>query len=210
MQRRLMYLHYLLRQNEKSLLFKCFKAQTEEKLQGDWICQVEEDFELLNIDMTYDQIRSCTKFTFQKYIKEKNYQIAFQSLMKDKNYQSKCSNIKFERLETQEYLKTSSLTTHQKKLLFQMRTGTFPVFMNIKFQVKDTLCPCCFSFEDTMEHQLRCQIINSNTKLVCKNGMSIGDVFSSRVKEQINITIIFEQAIRRRNIIMNHIKTDNQ
>ena len=210
MQSRLMFLYYLLRQNENSLLYQCFKAQTQEKLPGDWICQVEKDFELLKIDMTYDQIRLCTKFTFQKYIKEKNHKIAFQSLMKEKSNQSKCSNVKFGRLDIQEYLKTSSLTTHQKKILFQMRTGTFPVFTNIKFLVKDTLCPCCLLFEDTMEHQLRCAVINSNTKLICKNRMSISDVFSSQVEKQINITIIFEQAIRGRKIILNHIKTDDQ
>ena len=64
--RRLIYLFYLMNQNPNTLLFRCLQAQIKESLPGDWITQVENDFVLLNIQMTFDQIRSCHKGAYTK------------------------------------------------------------------------------------------------------------------------------------------------
>ena len=201
-----MFLFYLLQQKEKSLLYKCFQAQVQDKIDGDWILQVEDDFKLLNINLTFDQIKIQSKFTFKSFVKKRVQAFAFQCLMEDKENNTKCSSVKFEYFKTQEYLLDSRLTTHQKKILFQMRTAVFPVFHNISFLVEDTLCPCCLMSSDTMEHQLRCHIIQSNTQIISKTQVSIKDIFSTSVDVQANLTILFEQAIKRRKIILDHIK----
>ena len=203
MQRRLIYLHYLMNLNPNSLLFRCLQAQIKDSLPGDWITQVENDFLLLNIQMTFDQIRSCEKGVYKKYIKEKVRKFAFNCLMEDKSKQQKCFSVKFEDLKMQEYLIESPLTTQQKQMLFQMRTLTYPVFANIPFLVKDTRCPCCLLQEDTMEHNLRCFVIQANTQIMrCRaTNIAISDIFSSEVEKQAKLTVLFDQAIRRRKII---------
>ena len=165
---------------------------------------------LLNIDMTFDQIKNQTKFTFRKYVKAKVKYYTFKCLMNEKSKQRKCCNIKFDCLETQEYLLNSCLTTQQKKMLFQMRTAVFPVFENISFLVENTLCPCCSMASDSMEHQLRCPVIQSNTQIISKTGISMDDIFSANVNVQSNVAILFEQAIKRRSIILNHTNTNNK
>ena len=47
MSRRMMYLQYLLQQDEDSLLKNVFKAQRENAAKGDWVKQVEKDLEEL-------------------------------------------------------------------------------------------------------------------------------------------------------------------
>ena len=110
----------------------------------------------------------------------------------------------------QGYLIESPLTTQQKQMLFQMRTLTYPVFANIPFLVKDTRCPCCLLQEDTMEHNLRCFVIQANTQIMsCRaTNIAISDIFSSEVEKQAKLTVLFDQAIRRRKIILQHINSN--
>ena len=75
-----------------------------------------------------------------------------------------------------------------------MRTAVYPVFENIHFLVEDTKCPCCFMSSDSMEHQLRCSVIQSNTQIISEGNISIKDIFSPNVDVQAKVTILFEQA----------------
>ena len=180
-----------------------------DSLPGDWFLHVKKDLNLLKIEMTFDHIRSFSKFTYKKYIQKKIRMFAFQSLMLEKSSQHKCRDVKFEELKIQEYLISSPLTTRQKEMLFQMRTYTYPVFANIPYLVSDLRCPCCFLEEDTMEHTLRCSVIQANCQLICSTNISITDMFSSKVQDQANVTVMFDQAIRRRRIVLQHILTND-
>ena len=71
MQRRLMYLFYLVNQEQESILYRCFLAQVNDSLPGDWFLHVKNDLSLLKIEMTFDHIRSFSKFTYKKYIQKK-------------------------------------------------------------------------------------------------------------------------------------------
>jgi len=206
MKRRVMFLHYLLQQKEETLLFKCFEAQWSDKLPGDWAGKVEEDLRQMGLKLTLQQIKSMSKHKFKELIKSKIENLALKYLLKEKNKQSKCCSIKFDKLQIQDYLKSDILTTSNKQLLFQLRTASFPVFANIKFMVDDTRCPCCYLKEDTLSHQLECSIIHSGTKQICNTNVHIEDVFSPCVEDQTKITLLFEQSIKRRKIVMKHMK----
>ena len=123
--------------------------------------------------------------------------------MEQKKKQSKCSEIPFREFRIQEYVISHKLSSHQKKLLFQMRTSTFPVFMNIKFLVNDTKCPCCSLEEDTMSHQIECPVINKSTKCLSKISISIHQIFSSDVNKQVEVTLVFEEATMQRKKLLN-------
>ena len=206
MQRRMMYLHYILQQKEESLLAQCFQAQVKEQLKGDHIMQIQDDLKSLNIQLTFTQIKQMTKEAFSKMLKEKIKAYAFKILMYEKSCQRKCGNVEYENLEIQEYLSHDSLTMQQKKLLFQLRSSSCPVFMNITFLVGERLCPCCFQDYDTCGHQLLCKVINANTNMIAKGLISIEDIFSKDVDKQAQVTIMFEQSWKRRKILLKHIK----
>ena len=53
--RRLMFLHYLLNEDEKSLINRFLKIQMENPSKQDWIHSVEKDLEFLDIFLSYEQ-----------------------------------------------------------------------------------------------------------------------------------------------------------
>ena len=201
-----MFYHYLLNQDEGSVLYKCFFAQCQEPLPGDWILQVKEDFKILNLKISDQEIKQQSKASFHKFIKSRVDSLAFNYLMEEKKKQSKCSYIPYETLKMQDYVLSNEITSFQKKILLQMRTATYPVYVNIKFLVDDISCPCCYSHDDTMEHQLECPVINKNVISVPKNVVSIKQIFSRDVRKQAEITRIFDEATKRRKIIINKNK----
>ena len=130
---------------------------------------------------------------------------AYQYLREEKRKQNKCRNVEFEIFEMQGYLKSDLLTTYQKKVCFQLRSSSYPVYANIPFLREDTLCPCCLLFEDTISHQLDCSMIHRNSNKICNSTITIEDVFSRNIENQAKLTSVFEQAMRRRKIILNNI-----
>ena len=65
MTRRIMYLHYLLTQDEDSLLSSFFMAQRENPVSGDWTEQVKMDLEKIKLNMTLEAIQMISKEEFQ-------------------------------------------------------------------------------------------------------------------------------------------------
>ena len=153
-----------------------------------------------------EEIRSHSKFTYNKLIKSCVEKLAFNYLINEKNKQQKCSVINYQKLSMQEYLTSPLLNTVQKKILFQMRTKTYPVYQNIKFMVEDTRCPCCLlrdiSNLDTMEHQLLCDVINVNNSSIVSGNVNIDMIYSEQISKQAEITRIFEEAMRKRKKIL--------
>ena len=144
------------------MLYKCFEEQSKNELSGDWIKQVRIDLEYLKISYSFEQIKSFSKLTLKKYVKNTVKSRAFQYLKEEKRKQNKCRNVEFEIFEMQGYLKSDLLTTYQKKVCFQLRSSSYPVYANIPFLREDTLCPCCLLFEDTISHQLICSTLHLN------------------------------------------------
>ena len=68
--RRLMFLHYILHQNESSLLFKFFKAQLDSPVKGDWSEQVFFDIREINLQVSLQEIKRLSKETFRVKVKK--------------------------------------------------------------------------------------------------------------------------------------------
>ena len=59
-QRRISYLHHILQQETKSLLYRFFIAQLENPTPRDWTCQVLDDLEEINVNLEIEEIK-CMK-----------------------------------------------------------------------------------------------------------------------------------------------------
>ena len=129
-------------------------------------------------------------------------------LIQPKDKHTRCRDIRYSRFEIQDYVLSKILTTQNKKLLFQMRTKSYPILENIPY-VKNKICYCCKSYTDSLDHPLWCSIMTRCNPLVDRNTMlNIDDIYSTNVQTQSQIVIIFEQAIRRRKIFLEHIKVN--
>jgi len=65
---RLLYLKYILEQNEHSLLQKCFKLQLEQPSKNDWASTCVEDLKKLQIDNTFEEIKVISKNKFKNLV----------------------------------------------------------------------------------------------------------------------------------------------
>ena len=71
MSRRLMFLHYILNEDEKSLLKQVLNAQIADPVRNDWILTVREDLEELEIMLEFDNIQELSKHSFKTFIHKK-------------------------------------------------------------------------------------------------------------------------------------------
>ena len=70
MQRRLMFLHYILNEEKSSLISKCFEAQKRNPCRNDWIISIYEDLVELDIGLSFEDIQNLSKYQFQKFLRK--------------------------------------------------------------------------------------------------------------------------------------------
>ena len=68
---RLLYLKYILEENEESLLRKFLQLQMEEPTKGDWASTCLEDLQQLEIVESLDEIKKMSKSKFTNILKSK-------------------------------------------------------------------------------------------------------------------------------------------
>ena len=80
--RRITYLHYLVRLEEKEMLSKVFKSQWKYPVKDDWILQVQQDLKDFGILLNLEEIRGKSSYSFKKHVKIKSKEFAFEQPMK--------------------------------------------------------------------------------------------------------------------------------
>ena len=121
--RRVNFLHHILCQDQNSLLSRFFKAQCADTIKGDWASTVKKDLDLLNINLSFEEIAGYSKAAFKKLVKDSVKKKAFSELKKQQGEHSKGKEIIYKDLGLQEYLKLNSpLSIEEKQFLFAART----------------------------------------------------------------------------------------
>ena len=75
--RRLMFLQYILQQEENSLIHRFFKAQVENPVKNDWCLTVKEDLESISVNLNLCDVKRMSK---QKFKEKVNQSIKIQAL----------------------------------------------------------------------------------------------------------------------------------
>ena len=68
MSRRMMFYHYILNEDDTSLIYKFYKVQLDKAVKNDWCLQVKENLATLRIYKTEDQIRKLSEETFKNIV----------------------------------------------------------------------------------------------------------------------------------------------
>ena len=109
-----MFLHYLLQQNEKSLLYSFFQKQHECPSKGDWWLDVQKDLTELKLTTSLDKISKISKLSFKSKIKVAIQEAAFEFLKCSKNEKSKLKDLLYDELTIQKYFNSDDLLTSKK------------------------------------------------------------------------------------------------
>ena len=191
------------------MVTKVFNVQNQFPSKDDWTLQIEEDKKNLNIDINEESIKKMKKAKFKKVLKEKLNKKApnFLYTQRDREDRSKTKNLKL--FGFQNYLKTTALSTKEKKTLFSLRTRMIDVKTNYRNKYKYNMqCRLCEdkSEEESEKHLLKCsKIIQQCTNLDISNA-KYEDIFSEDIDTQISITKIFTFVFKTRAKLLNDLQ----
>ena len=89
MARRVNFLHYIMNEEESSLMKTFFNAQVESPVKGDWVLTVERDLKELQINQSFVEIGQTSKVKLKNILREKVKTKAFNYLSELKETHSK-------------------------------------------------------------------------------------------------------------------------
>ena len=206
--RRLMYYWTLLNKSEDELVKKFFDIQKEHSVKDDWIEQIQNDLNSLDIDLNEQEIKVMKKEVFKSALKKKLQEKATVFLMNYREKHSKTQNLKSYKLQS--YLSSNKLTTNEKKLLFSLRTRSIHVKRNYKnkykFNMKCSLCEDD-SQEETEIHLLKCVKILAEIKNTLDiTSAKYGDIFSENIEDQVTITKTFNEVLKIRKVLLHNMR----
>ena len=198
--RRILFLHYILNESERSFLKKFLMKQIQTQKSKDWISQVITDFKLLGLDLTIESIKEMKKARLKIIVNQAIKEKTFRDLVKKKESHSKVMNIIHERLEIQGYLKPNKLKMKMEEAqeIFRMRSRVADVKTNFKAKYESFECDVCKKEEETQKHVIECTEINKG-KQENETLPDYEELFKRNVKNQVLIARHFLENMKMRN-----------
>ena len=109
-----------------------------------------------------DQIKSHTKDSFKRLVKEHVIVTAFEYLKNLQKTHSKARPLQYETFKMQEYLGSESkLSLKEKAFTFAIRTRMIDLKSNFKVGQKDLKCRLCDKHEEDQQGLLLCPALNA-------------------------------------------------
>ena len=197
--RRINYLHYLVTQEENSMLYKFFCAQWKYPIKSDWTEQVRLDLAEFGIPVDLDYILDKSKSKFQKIVKIKAKEFAFFSYLQ-RNL-SKLENLFYTELKLQKYLELENMTVPQAQSLFSYRTRMANFSENFRGASGPQVCPLCKTHLDSQNLSFQCPLVKENVKIEGQYYKIFTDNTDTKlVNTLVNVTKFRDEYIQSRKI----------
>ena len=195
MARRMNFLHYILKLDKSELLSKFYYSQKYNPSNNDWTNRIKKDMDILNINITEEDIKSHNKIKFKKLVKRKSRQAAFKFLMNIKDSHSKLDNLHYKDLKMQKYLSSNLIYKNDAQLLFKLRTRMTNFKSNFKNGSDDISCKLCPN-EDRQDHILICDTIIKNIPEAVN--VNYSSIFNNNTSKMIAAFKIIKKALQYR------------
>ena len=180
--RRINYLQHLLKSDKNSMLSKFFETQLKFPVRDDWTEQVKQDLRDLKIREDFEWIRKTSKASFSKLVKKCGQEYALAELNKKKTSHSKLSNIEYDELKLQQYLKCDKITVRQAHTLIKFRTRMARYGGNFKGSNGSQECLMCSKHGDNQEEIYEC--------LFNKQNVTLAGNYDDLFKNEVNVEMI--------------------
>ena len=172
--------------DKSQLIYAFLQSQILKQNKGDWICQVRQDIEDLNLPENTQFYETISKEKYKLLIKTKLKDYALKKFLKMKASHSKMKNLGYQSLEMQEYLLSKEHNIETKKTILRWRIHMENFGENYRGGQKFIMCPLCEKHKDTEELSISlCEVIHREVKVDCK----YEDIFRSNVNTKTAITL---------------------
>ena len=198
--RRLMFLHYLLNEDDDSMINKFLMSQTRSPCKNDWTKTIEKDLNFLEIYLSYEEIRNCSENQFRTFVDQTCKKKALEHLTTLKLKHSKVLDIKHSSLKMQSYFEPENVWSVQlSKFIFQARTRMTDVKCN--FKEKHTgeglECELGCKEQDSQQHLLNCEKISETS--VSENKIAkYDDLLFPNVETQKKVGAVMMERLKKK------------
>ena len=154
--RQIMFLHRILQLEESdpvNIMFWNVKA-LHEAGEKNWWTEVVGKMERYNLACDLKEIESLSKNVFASRVKKAIAKTAFLELQKQCSSMKKTCDVKYEVLETQDYL--LKLFPDQAKAVFKWRAQTLDIKSHLTYKYNDKCCRRCGGNDEVVEHIINC------------------------------------------------------
>ena len=202
MSRRLLFLHYILNEDDQSLIYKFYRAQESKSNSNDWCRTVQENLEFLEIMLTSDQIKMCSKQQFKTLVNSSIEEKCLNYLNKEKEKLSKVGHVSHSELKLQNYLQPNKCNNNIAKFTFLLRSRMLEVGSNFKNKFENNFCPICEdkTTKDSQQHMMICPLLMKNQ--ISKNILRYDSLFEDCVEKQLEVAKLIETNYRKRKEIL--------
>ena len=193
---RLLYLKYILEQENESKLKKFLTLQFDEPSRGDWASTCRNDLKELNISYSLEEIRIMAKDKFNRILKEKVKESALKYLLEKKGKKGK--EIEYTTLEMAEYLQPfgNKLTVAEQRDLFSIKNRMVDIPSN--FPKGKTEFKCICGEIENMNHIYNCELLSEKKE----QSLDYEKIFNGTIKQQVDVFRIVKQNLDQREIII--------
>ena len=138
MKRRVLFLRYILNQEESSTIFQFLNLQIENPTRGDWASTVQHNLKELQINSNFKDIKRMSIFKLKSLLREKIKMRAFKYLTEKRN--RKGQEVEYLNFQRVEYLEINEVISNidVQQIIFQFEeqddkdTGKINAEMNFK------------------------------------------------------------------------------
>ena len=209
MQKRLLFLQYILHEKEESLIHQTLKAILEDPKTNDFGNQIKKDLESFNLELGMEEIKAMSKYAFKNIIKENMVKAAMQYLSEKKDKQEKIRNLEINNLEIQNFLRADGVETIKlSTLTHNLWAQTIEIKEHNPWNYSDNLCICELKAE-TQIHIFHCDKLKSENE-VLSNSVQYQNLYFGTAKQKAEIAIMFKNKLKRRREIMDENQKDKE
>ena len=201
MQKRLLFLQYILQEEKSSLIYKILMATLDNPTKKDFGDQIKTDLYSLDIDLSFESIETMSKYKFKRILKEKVSNAAFRYLRDEQKKQNKIKHIQILKFSLQDFLSAEGVyTTSLSKFIYNLYTESVDTKINQHWKYEDNLCICGIKAE-TQNHILNCIKLTNGNELLYIN-LTSNNLFDGDIDEKTNVAIMMKEKLSIRNKLL--------
>ena len=180
MKMRLMFLKYILNEDEESMIHKFLMLQIRLPTRGDWASTCQDDLKQLEIIETFEDIKFMKINKFRQIVKQKIEKAALKYLTSKQG--QKGGELEYIELEMSEYLQpnNSGLSIQQKRDMFAVMNRMVRINANFPTKNEEDICLC--GSTENMQHIYSCELLNSE-----KVDLSYNCLYNGTLQQQLKV-----------------------
>ena len=200
--RRLNFWRHIVNTDEYTLLHKFYKIQKACPAKNDWVNQIENDKNEINMTLSDEDVMNISKSKFKKLVKQKIKLAALEYLNSVAKDHSKSEKLMKTELQWSTYLKDKRFSVPEAQLLFKLRSRMVSVKANFKkSHINDLWCQLCKVELCDQKHLLFCIVLKKFIPEMEKTSVHYSDIFGN-VDKQLCAVKLFTKILNQREIIL--------